>query len=104
MSGSGMKQGQQVRCGSKRQEVAKTWRRRRGGCGKPVSFMPLHWTGIRCRGRNLMGGAADAPHYGAGRRGGSTFGCALKESASPREEPWKLSREQLQGPRNAKTS
>lgn len=65
---------------------------------------PLHRAGIRCRGRNLMGGAAGAPHYGADRRGGSTFGCALKESASPREEPWRLSRERLQGPRNAKTS
>jgi hypothetical protein len=56
MSGSGMKQGQQARGGRTRQEVEKTWRRRRSGEANPA-------TSCRCPGRgyavgeeNLTGG------------------------------------------------
>jgi hypothetical protein len=46
MSGSGMKQGRQARGGSKRQEVEKTWRRRRSGEANPAT-MPLLRAGRR---------------------------------------------------------
>jgi hypothetical protein len=51
-----MKQGRQARGGSRRQEVEKTWRRRRSGEVNPATSSRCPEWGKRCRGVNLMGG------------------------------------------------
>jgi hypothetical protein len=61
-----MKQGQQARGGRKRQEVAKTWRRKPVEHGTLGQFVLLPRAGKRCRGKNPTGGAGD-PGCGFGR-------------------------------------
>jgi hypothetical protein len=50
-----MKQGQQARGGSRRQEVEKTWRRRRLGRGRPGQWMPLSRVGKTLKGKKPHG-------------------------------------------------
>lgn len=91
MSGTGMKQGRQTRGGRRRQEVAKTWRRRRSGEASPTQEAAALCREYAEGEQNLKEGAEKRQY---------TFGCtvtrqlglgmSLKGQISLREDSRKL--------------
>jgi hypothetical protein len=75
MSGSGTKQGRQIRCGPKRQEVEKTWRRRRSGEANPTNPRAAAPGGETLKGRRTS--------WEESRRSNAPFGASRK--VRPRE-------------------